>query len=119
MKSPDGASLLRRLPSVSTALKLLAAVVILLVSAAAWYEIDATREATISETERQMARLDMVFAEQTGRAVEAVDLLVGGAAETVQVQPLQTEGLAETLRRRIRGVRQLSALMVYDSSGKM
>jgi signal transduction histidine kinase/ActR/RegA family two-component response regulator len=110
---------LRHFASVSTALQIVAVVVLLLVAGAAYYELHASRQAVIADTERQMARLDMVFAEQTGRAVEAVDLLVLGAAETVQVQPLQTEGLAETLRRRIRGVRQLSALMVYDSSGKM
>ena len=122
MKSPDGASLLHRLPSVSNALKLLAAVVILLVSAAAWYEIDATREATISDTERQMARLDMVFAEQTGRAVEAVDLLVGSALETIQLHMIQNRpltGIDDLFRRRIAGVRQLHALTVFDAIGQI
>jgi signal transduction histidine kinase/ActR/RegA family two-component response regulator len=109
---------LRHFASVSTALQIVAAVVLLLVAGAAYYELHASRHAVIADTERQMARLDMVFAEQTGRAVEAVDLLVLGAAETMLAQPSQTAGLAETLRRRIRDVRQLSALMVYDASGK-
>jgi signal transduction histidine kinase/ActR/RegA family two-component response regulator len=109
----------RHSASVSTALQIVAAVVLLLVAGAAYYELHASRQAIIFDTERQMARLDMVFAEQTGRAVEAVDLLVLGAAEAVKAQPSQTDGLAETLRRRIRDVRQLSALMVYDASGKM
>src|ERR1700677_2254616 len=109
---------LRHFASVSTPLRIVALVVLLLVAGAAYYELHASRHAIISDTERQMARLDMLFAEQTGRAVEAVDLLVLGAAETVQAQPSQIDGVAETLRRRIRGVRQLSALLVYDLAGK-
>jgi signal transduction histidine kinase/CheY-like chemotaxis protein len=109
---------LRQFATVSTALQIVALVVLVLVAGAAFYELHASRGAIIADTERQMARLDMVFAEQTGRAVEVVDLLVLGAAESVQTQPSQIDDLAETLRRRIRGVRQLSALLVYDASGK-
>jgi signal transduction histidine kinase/CheY-like chemotaxis protein len=109
---------LRQFATVSTALQIVALVVLVLVASAAFYELHASRGAIIADTERQMARLDMVFAEQTGRAAEAVDLLVLGAAETVQTQPSHVDDLAETLRRRIRGVRQLSALLVYDASGK-
>jgi signal transduction histidine kinase/ActR/RegA family two-component response regulator len=120
MPPPDGALSFRRFASVSAALKLVSAIVILLVAAAAWYEISATRQSVISETERQMSRLDMVFAEQTGRAVEAVDLLVGGALETVQLHTIQNsslDGVDDLFRRRIAGVRQLHALAVFDGSG--
>ncbi|WP_428490310.1 ATP-binding protein [Rhodopila sp.] len=65
-----------------------------------------------------MARLDMVFAEQTGRAVEAVDLLVMGAQETVQAQLPRLEGVDEMLRRRIRGVRQLAAILIVNAAGR-
>jgi hypothetical protein len=37
------------------------------------------RTAIIAGTMRQMARLDMVFTEQTGRAVETVDLILRNA----------------------------------------
>ena len=109
----------RRFASVSTALKIVAVIVLLLVAAASFYELQSSRHGIIADTERQMSRLDMVFAEQTGRAVEAVDLLVLGAIETVQAQAPQTESLAETFRRRIRGVRQVSALVVYDAEGNV
>ena len=46
-----------------------------------------------------MARLDMVFAEQTGRAIEAVDLLVLAAAEATQEDAGNLAGLADVLRR--------------------
>ena len=111
--------LLLRIPaSVSVALRVVAATVLLLVTGAAYYELRITRTAVIADTERQMARLDMVFAEQTGRAVEAVNLLVMGAQELVQAQQPNLEGVDDILRRRIRGVRQLAAILVVDSSGK-
>ncbi|HVY17678.1 MAG TPA: ATP-binding protein [Rhodopila sp.] len=120
MRSLFGGPQHRRLVSVSTALKIVAAFFILLVCLAAWYEIAASRSAIISETERQMSRLDMVFAEQTGRAVEAVDLLVGSAMETVQLHLVQNHSLAgvdDLLRRRIGSVRQLRAVTVLDADG--
>jgi signal transduction histidine kinase len=52
--------------------------------------------------------------------VEAVDLLVSGALETVQLHLLQgkpLDGVDELLRRRISGVRQLRALTVVDAKG--
>ena len=60
----------------------------------------------------------MVFAEQTGRTVEAVDLLVMGAQETVQAQQPNLQDVDETLRRRMRGVRQLAAMLVVDAQGQ-
>jgi signal transduction histidine kinase len=110
----------RRFASVSNALKVIAGMVLLLVGAAAWYEISSARSAIITETERQMSRLDMVFAEQTGRAVEAVDLLVQNAREAVQPHVSQggpLSGIGALLRRRISGVRQLRALTVVDARG--
>src|SRR4051812_16103361 len=121
MRRLIGGPRFRRLASVSNALKVVAGILLLLVAAAGWYELSASRNAIISETERQMARLDMVFAEQTGRAVEAVDLLVSGALETVQLHLLQgrpLDGIDELLRHRISGVRQLRAITVVDGNGK-
>ncbi|MDR3530600.1 MAG: ATP-binding protein [Rhodopila sp.] len=109
---------LRHFVSVSVALRIAAGAVLILVAGAAFYELHTSRRAVIADTERQMARLDMVFAEQTGRAVEAVDLLVLGALETVQAQQPYMDGVGETLRRRIRGVRQLAAIVAVDASGQ-
>jgi signal transduction histidine kinase/CheY-like chemotaxis protein len=108
----------RPLVSVSVALRVVAVVVLLLVAGAASYALHASRNALIADTERQMARLDMVFAEQTGRAMEAVDLLVMGAQETVQAQQPLLSGVNKTLRRRIRGVRQVAAILVVDATGR-
>jgi signal transduction histidine kinase/ActR/RegA family two-component response regulator len=110
---------LRQFASVSTALRIVSAVVLLLIIAGAYYEIRTTKRAIIADTEQQMARLDMVFAEQTGRAMEAVDLLVLAAAEAAEEDVANVAGLGDVLRRRIRGVRQVAALAVFDASGSL
>ena len=110
---------IRHLASVSVALRIVAVAVFVLVAGAVYHELHSGRTAIIADTERQMARLDMVFAEQTGRAIEAVDLLVTGALETVQTQPLALDGLDDVLRRRIRAVRQIASILIVDASGKV
>ena len=109
---------LRHVASVSVALRIVAVIVLLLIAGAVYHELHSSRSAIIADTQRQMARLDMVFAEQTGRAIEAVDLLVMGALETVQTQLPPLAGVDETLRHRIRGVRQIAAILVVDLSGQ-
>ena len=109
---------LRHLASVSVALRIVAVAVLILIAGAVYYELRSTRTAIIADTERQMARLDMVFAEQTGRAFEAIDLLVTGALETVRTQRPPLAGVDETLRRRIRGVRQIAAILIVDLAGR-
>ena len=65
-----------------------------------------------------MARLDMVFAEQTGRAVEAVDLLVLGAAETVQSRRRSARWSGGYVATAHPGGAPTAALIVYDASGQ-
>jgi signal transduction histidine kinase len=109
---------LRPIATVSTALQIVAAVVLILVAGATYYQVYASRKAVISDTERQLARLDMVFAELTGRAFEAADLLVMGAIDAVQMQRPALGEFAEALTRRIRGVRQLTAIVAFETSGE-
>ncbi len=110
---------LRHLVTVSTALRVVAAVILLLIMGASYYEIRSGRNAIIADTERQMMRLDMVFAEQTGRAFEAVDLLVLGAAEELQENTANPSVLTPLFRRRIRGVRQVTAIVGFDVRGSL
>src|SRR5580658_5406985 len=58
--------------SISRSLQALAVVVVVLIVAATVHQLLTGRAAILADTEHQMARLDMVFAEQTGRAVETV-----------------------------------------------
>ncbi len=77
------------------------------------------RAAIIDDTAQQMARLDMVFAEQTGRAIETVDFIVRNAIETLgrSQPPASAADFDALLSRRIQGVRQIAELAITDASG--
>src|SRR5271170_1112416 len=68
-----------------------------------------------------MARLDMVFAEQTGRAVETVDFILRSSIESFlslsAKPPIDAAAYDDWLRRRIAGVRQVKEVAVTDKNG--
>jgi len=74
-----------------------------------------TRSEILTDTEQQLAQLDTVFAEQTGRSLGTVDFLLKTAIDTVQSSP--AADISVVLARRLAGVRQLTALMVADATG--
>jgi signal transduction histidine kinase len=115
----DRARRYRGIRSVSRALHIVAAVLLLLVVGATLYQLITLRSAIVDDTAQQMARLDMVFAEQTGRAVEMVDFLGRNAIETLQAQrdPPDAAFFNALLARRIEGVRQMTDLAISDASG--
>jgi signal transduction histidine kinase/ActR/RegA family two-component response regulator len=122
MSSQQTVARARRLPSVSRPLQAVAVVVLLLIVAASLQQLMSLRNAIVSDTERQMARLDMVFAEQTGRAVETIDFIARTTVETLHesADPPPSRAVFEALlRRRIAGVRQLMALSVADLDGNV
>ena len=112
-----------RLPSVSRSLQVLAVIVLVLIVGATAEQLFAIRSAIISDTERQMSRLDMVFAEQTGRAVETVDFILRNSIESLQTlratPPVDARAFNELLRRRIEGVRQAAEVAITDPAGKI
>ncbi len=109
--------------TVSRGLIALAALVLMSIAAVTAQHLLNLRDALLADTDRQLTRLDMVFAEQTGRAVETVDFILKNAIETLQAArrtpPLHTDAIAATLNRRAEGVRQLIAVALTDSSGKV
>ena len=110
-----------RLPSVSRSLQVLAIVVLVVIVGATAHQLLTVRSAIISDTERQMSRLDMVFAEQTGRAVETVDFILRNTIESLQTlrasPPVDGRVFEELLRRRIQGVRQVTEIAITDTAG--
>jgi hypothetical protein len=102
-------------------LQVLAVFVLLLIVGATAQQLLRARSAIITDTERQMSRLDMVFAEQTGRAVETVDFILRNTIETLQTlranPPVDHRTFEELLRRRIQGVRQVTEIAVTDTTG--
>jgi signal transduction histidine kinase/ActR/RegA family two-component response regulator len=108
---------------VSRSLQVLALVVLLLIVGATAQQLLQIRAAILDETERQMARLDMVFAEQTGRAVETLDFIVTNAIDLVQQQranpPVDTAFILRQMKRSVEGVRQCSGIAVTDTAGRI
>jgi signal transduction histidine kinase/ActR/RegA family two-component response regulator len=109
------------LPSVSRSLQVLALVVLVLIVGATAQQLMQIRSAILDETERQMARLDMVFAEQTGRAIETIDFIVTNAIASVELQranpPVDDALVLRQMKRSIEGVRQISRVAVTDAAG--
>jgi hypothetical protein len=121
MMSEDIGNRRSRFPSVSRPLQVLAVFVLVFIVGATAQQLLSVRSAIIENTKHQMSRLDMVFAEQTGRAVEMVDFILRNATETLQTlratPPVDARALDELLRRRIQGVRQVSEVAITDVDG--
>jgi signal transduction histidine kinase/ActR/RegA family two-component response regulator len=123
MSDNSGARRHSGLPSVSRPLQVVAVLMLVMIIGATAHQLLSIRSAVIADTERQMARLDMVFAEQTGRAVETVDFILRNAIETLQTlhakPPVDGKAYDELLRRRIEGVRQVSEVAITDPQGNI
>jgi signal transduction histidine kinase/CheY-like chemotaxis protein len=122
--SDSGAARRRRgLLSVSRSLQVLAVALLALIAAATAIQLLAMRAAIIAETMRQMSRLDMVFAEQTGRAVESVDLILRNAIDTLRTlratPPVDATAFDALLQKRIKGVRQIMEVAITDPEGNI
>jgi signal transduction histidine kinase/CheY-like chemotaxis protein len=101
----------------------LAAIAVVLIVGGTAHRLYASRVLIISDAAQQMARLDMVFVEQTGRAVETVDVVLRSATRTFAPgearAALDPAAYQQILARRIAGVRQVSEIAVTDASGKV
>src|SRR5258706_8052351 len=111
---------IRRLP-LRRALVVTAATLIVMVCLASLREIMADRELRMAESEQQLDKLGMLFAEQAGRTIESVDLVIEMSLEALADSAAESthsgESVAQLLRRHLVGVRQLSALMTVDAKG--
>lgn len=109
--------------SVARSLQALAVLAVLLIVAGTTHRLIASRELIIADTEQQMSRLDMVFAEQTGRAVEGVGLILKNAIDSLQslraTPPVDTKEFDAMLARRIRGVSQIKEIEIADADGRV
>ena len=109
-------------PGISRQLQLVAVILLLGILAGSAVELLRTRETLLSDTEQQMARLDMVFAEQTGRALETIDLILGSVADDLRngaASPATADTFSRSLARRISMVRQSSGIAIADSDGRL
>ncbi|MBI1778285.1 MAG: hypothetical protein HYR63_23350 [Proteobacteria bacterium] len=111
---------LRKLPR-SHAMIVIAGVLILLITLVTVRQILVARDVRLAESERQLEKLDMVLAEQTGRAVETVDLIIRVTLESLAALDADNSAadapVRAMLRQHIAGVRQVAALMVLNAKG--
>jgi len=109
------------LPSVSRSLQVAAITVTLLIIAATAQQLVRGRDTMIANTQRQMARLDMVFAEQTGRAAETVDFILRNTIDAMRQLPPGTTPHAavmdDLLHHWVEGVRQVRGVCVTAKDG--
>ena len=107
--------------SISRSLQALAVVVVVLIVAATVHQLLTGRATILADTEHQMSRLDMVFAEQTGRAVETVDFILRNSIDAFASlhakPPIDAGAYDDWLRRRIAGVRQVREVAITDKNG--
>ncbi len=111
------------LPSVSRSLQIMAIAVAVVIIAATAQQLVRVRETTIDNTERQLSRLDVVLAEQTGRAAETVDFILRNAMDATRRLPSGTPPHAavtdDLLRHWVEGVRQVRGVCVTDRDGSI
>ena len=102
---------------------------ILLVASATTLAVWDGRRTTIRMYEDRQTRLGIVLAEQTGRALQAVDLVLAATVDQIQASGISTvdalrrdlaaEAFHTELRQKLRNLPQLDALTVQDAEGRV
>lgn len=85
------------------------------------HQLYRSRVGALADSEEEMSRLAMVFAEQTGRAIETVDLILHSIAEDIRAGRLPGDdtGYGSTLARRVAMLRQTSGVAVANDTGRL
>jgi len=104
---------------VSLALRAVAFVMLLLILSVTVQQLVRQRAAAIDDTSGDLARLGVVIAEQTGRAVETIDIVLRSVADTPIGAAVGGTIDGDLLRRRIAGIRQIAGLMMVDAGGRV
>jgi signal transduction histidine kinase/CheY-like chemotaxis protein len=111
----------RWMPTIKRSLQIITAIMVLIFMAATIRQLLLLRGTAVTDAERQITRLDMVFAEQTGRAMETVNTMLGSMIETTpdlqHASPADVARIEAQLRHLIDGVRQVSELAMVDAEG--
>ncbi len=105
--------------SISRSLKLIALLAVAVMFIITFEQLTALRATMLAETTSQMARLGMVLAEQTSRAVDTADLVLRGMIDSYYRNPHALDETRETAKRRIIGLRQVEALELIAANGQV
>lgn len=108
----------RRRLTLSRSLQVVAVLVVVVILGFTVQQQIRARQATLHAADRQMWRLDMVLAEQTGRAVETIDFVLRGAIDQVLSDPAG-HPTQDQLSRQMLGVRQMQSIDITDTHGRI
>ena len=112
-----------RIPRISHALRVVAGAILVLILGVTVVQLLQQRAAAIDDTRQELTRLDMVFAEQTGRAIETIDIVMRDVGEQLRALPGGAPAVwsewSERLQRRIAGLRQLSGMAITGADGRI
>jgi signal transduction histidine kinase/ActR/RegA family two-component response regulator len=104
-------------------LQVLAALLLAGITVLVAHQLYRSRVGALADSEEEMSRLGMVFAERTGHSVETVDLILHSIAEDIRAGRLPGRdgytGYGSTLARRIAMLRQTSAVALADDAGHL
>ena len=115
---PPGILQWRQPWTVSSSLYALGASLVVLMIGVAGEQLIETRASAVADTKLQMQRLDMVFAEQTARALETVDLIERDIIEKLPLGAASPrDDFDGMILRRINGVRQVAEIALSDEAG--
>ena len=112
----------RRTISVSHTLRVIAVLVLVLVAGAMAQQLVGQRAAIIEDTRAEHARLATVLAEQTGRAVEMIDMLladIAGQRRTPGGRAGAWDTTGEEMAQRIGGIAPITGMAVVAADGTL
>ncbi len=121
MSSPSVITDQQRIPKMSRVLRLVAVLMLALITAAVLQRLLLQRDVLIENATNDLSRLDMLFVEQTGRSIEAVDMVLRDLAEQLSnpatADTVNRISLSERIERRVDGVAQILQVAVLDRDG--
>jgi hypothetical protein len=109
------------------AVVLLSALVVTVIAATAGFTIRHNCQSAVSEHQRSMKSMGVVLAEQTGRYVQVIDLIVLAVKSQIATlgittpaefdRRLATQGVQAGLAERLKNVPQVDAITLVDADG--
>lgn len=113
----------QRVPRVSRSIRVVALLILVVIFGVIAHQQISQRDLVIDDARAELERFATVFAEQTGRAVETVDLILREQVDFLHVPPEQRPAYrsppGERIHRRIGGIHQILRVQMTDVSGRV
>ena len=100
-------------------LQVIAILAVLAVLALTMQQLFALRSSIIQQTDSKMSELDMVLAEQTGRAVETSDFVLRSVMDLYLHSEQDSQNMSDFAHTRLEGMRQVHAIDLISQTGSI